>query len=159
MRRKDREVTDINDIFSIIRKCDTARIALFNDEYPYIVPLNFGCTYEADNLEFYFHGARTGLKLDLIEKNCHAAFEMDCSHKLLVEEEACNYSMEFESVCGKGEMIILETEEKREALTLLMRQYSDIPSFTFSDKALDSVAVFKLKVHSITGKRLIKNKP
>ena len=157
MRRKDREITDINEIFSIIKKCDAMRIALFHEDYPYIVPLNFGCTYDEDNIEFYFHGAKKGLKLDLVEKNNHAAFEMDCSHKLIVDDVACKYTMEFESVCGNGEIIILDTEEKREALTLLMRQYSDDSSFTFSDKALEGVAVFKLKVHSITGKRLTTN--
>ncbi len=32
MRRKDREITDFNEIMAIIDKCDTCRLALF-DQY------------------------------------------------------------------------------------------------------------------------------
>ena len=46
MRRKDREVTDIKDIKNIIDRCDICRIALNNDGYPYILPLNFGVDVE-----------------------------------------------------------------------------------------------------------------
>lgn len=156
MRRKDREITDLKDIFGVIKKCDVIRIALFNGDYPYIVPLNFGCSYDAENIEFYFHGAREGLKLELLEQNNHAAFEMDCSHRLITGTEACEYTMEYESVCGTGLLEMVEGEEKRAALTVLMQQYSDAPSFTFPDRMVERIAVFKLKVRSITGKHLTK---
>lgn len=42
MRRKDREITDFDEMIKIIEKCDTCRLALNDEEYPYIVPLNFG---------------------------------------------------------------------------------------------------------------------
>ena len=42
MRRKDREITDFDEMIKIIEKCDTCRLALNDGEYPYIVPLNFG---------------------------------------------------------------------------------------------------------------------
>ena len=41
MRRKDREITDTQDILEVIKKCDVCRIALHDGDYPYIVPLNF----------------------------------------------------------------------------------------------------------------------
>ena len=46
MRRKDREITDFDEMMKIIAKCDTCRLALFDDEFPYIVPLNFGMDCE-----------------------------------------------------------------------------------------------------------------
>ena len=46
MRRKDREITDFDEMMKIIAKCDTCRLALFDDEFPYIVPLNFGTNIE-----------------------------------------------------------------------------------------------------------------
>lgn len=156
MRRKDREITDINEILSIVKKCDVCRVALFNKEYPYIVPLNFGSNYDPAGLELYFHCANEGLKLDLIKENNHAAFEMDCSHRLVTGETACEYTMEFESVCGEGMIEILSAEEKREALILLMKQYSDAESFQFQDRVLDKITVLQLKVENITGKRLVK---
>ena len=65
MRRKDREITDFDEIMKIIAKCDTCRLALFDEEFPYIVPLNFGTDVENGELYLYFHGANVGTKLDL----------------------------------------------------------------------------------------------
>lgn len=42
MRRKDREVTDPVEIFSILLRCNTLRIAMTRNNYPYIVPVSFG---------------------------------------------------------------------------------------------------------------------
>ena len=42
MRRSDREVKEFEDIVAIMEKCDVCRIALNNNGYPYILPLNFG---------------------------------------------------------------------------------------------------------------------
>ena len=54
MRRKDREITDFDEMMKIIAKCDTCRLALFDDEFPYIVPLNFGTDVEEGQLYLYF---------------------------------------------------------------------------------------------------------
>ena len=57
MRRADREIKNRKDILDVIRKCDVCRLALNDDEYPYIVPLNFGMRISEDNVYLYFHGA------------------------------------------------------------------------------------------------------
>lgn len=66
MIRKDREITDINEIINIIKKCDVCRLAFFDENYPYIIPMNFGYDYDSKNnkLDLYFHGAKKGKKLD-----------------------------------------------------------------------------------------------
>ena len=46
MRRKDREITDFDEMMKIIAKCDTCRVAMFDETFPYIVPLNFGTDLE-----------------------------------------------------------------------------------------------------------------
>ena len=48
MRRKDREITDFDEIVSIIKRCDVCRLALNDEEFPYIVPLNFGLEVRGD---------------------------------------------------------------------------------------------------------------
>ena len=65
MRRKDRQITDKDIINEILLKSDIARIALFDNEYPYIIPMNYG--YKDNAL--YFHCAPEGKKLDLIKRN------------------------------------------------------------------------------------------
>ena len=58
MRRSDREITKFSEIIAIIEKCDVCRLALNDEDYPYILPLNFGINITEDNnLELYFHGA------------------------------------------------------------------------------------------------------
>lgn len=44
MRRLDREVKEFQDIVAIMERCDVCRIALNDNGYPYILPLNFGMT-------------------------------------------------------------------------------------------------------------------
>ena len=62
MRRNDREVTDINEIMEIIADCDVCRLALNDDEYPYIIPLNFGAELVDGKVTLYFHSALKGKK-------------------------------------------------------------------------------------------------
>jgi len=62
MRRKDREITQPEQIYEIIKKCDVCRIAFFDKDFPYIVPVNFGATFENGVFILYFHGADAGKK-------------------------------------------------------------------------------------------------
>lgn len=155
MRRKDREITDMNEILSIINKCDVCNVAFFDEEYPYVIPLNFGYHYHEDKIELYFHCAGVGKKLDLIKANPKVSFEMNCNRNLIPGEEACDYTMEFESVCGNGIMETLPDEDKITALNYLMKQYSDKDSFQYKENLVKRITVLKLTVQNISGKRLI----
>ena len=42
MRRSDREITDEQELLHVISECDVCRLALNDEEVPYILPLNFG---------------------------------------------------------------------------------------------------------------------
>ena len=42
MRRKDREITDMDTIFDILLRCSTVRVAMQGGQYPYVVPVSFG---------------------------------------------------------------------------------------------------------------------
>lgn len=153
MRRSDREVKDYNEIMDIVMKCDICRVAFFAENYPYIIPLNFGVSMEGNVFKLYFHGAATGTKIDLLKINDHVAFEMDCSHNLILGEEACECAMEYESVCGNGIMRIVSEEEKVAALMVLMNQYQPDKKHEFSQKNVNAVEVLELTVNEIHGKR------
>lgn len=57
MRRTDREIKEFNEIIEVIKKCDVCRLALHDEEYPYIVPLNFGMQLENGKVVLYFNEA------------------------------------------------------------------------------------------------------
>ena len=42
MRQENREIKEFNEIIEVMKNCDVCRLALNDDEYPYILPLNFG---------------------------------------------------------------------------------------------------------------------
>ncbi len=157
MRRSDREMKDRSEILSVIEKCDVCRLGLCDAAIPYVVPMNFGYEYSSGKLVLFFHGAKEGKKLDMIQRNPAACFEMDCSHRLVEAEEAANYTMEYESVIGHGRIsFCTEKSEKNKALTLLMKKYAKDRTFDFPDHVIESVTVFKLDVSDFTGKRLKK---
>ena len=157
MRRSDREVQEFEDILDIMEKCDVCRIALNNNVYPYILPLNFGMDIKEDKIELYFHGAMEGTKYELIKKDNRASFEMDCEHKLVTEMERGSCTMEYESVIGQGYIEMLSDDEKYNALYILMRHYHQ-EDFPFNKLVMPHTKVFKLVVKNVTGKvRMKKN--
>jgi len=159
MRRADREIINISEIIAIIEKCDVCRLAFSENNIPYIVPMNFGYEYKNGKLTLYFHGAKEGKKHDIMAKNPAACFEIDCSHKLIEADEACDYSMEYESVIGNGIVhTCVEKHDKTHALKMLMKKYAKDKEFTFPDHVIESVKLFKLEVSEFTGKHLVECK-
>lgn len=154
MRRKDREITETSEILKIMKQCDSCSVAVFDQEFPYVIPMNFGVEYQNGEVSLYFHSAEIGKKLDLIRKNGNVAFEMSCSHRLVTGESACSFTMEYESVCGNGHMEILDDEAKVKALNLLMSHYVNDQSFNFEESVLKKVVVMRLRVNELYGKRL-----
>ena len=152
MRRKDREITEFDEIIKVIKKCDVCRIALNDKNFPYIVPLNFGMDIQEGQVILYFHSAMEGKKLDLIKRNNMVSFEMDCNHKFILNEEKMSCTMGYESVMGYGMIEILPEEEKYEALKILMKQYH-AEDFKFNTNVIDITTVLKLTVIKMTGKR------
>lgn len=59
MRRSDREVTNLNEISDILRRCTVCHLGL-SGAYPYVLPLSFGFCFEGAALTLYFHGAAEG---------------------------------------------------------------------------------------------------
>lgn len=157
MRRKDREVTDNKEILNIIQNCDSMTMALLDEAKPYLLPMNFGYEYENEKLVFYFHSAKQGTKLDLISKNNDVWFSMDCEHKLIGGEKACDFTMEYASVIGSGKIYIInETDEKIKALKLIMKKYTDGKEYEFEAKQTDAIAILKIEVEQYTAKKSVK---
>lgn len=151
MRRKDREIKNIDDIIKIIEKCDVCRLA-FNDEpYPYILPLNFGIEVYDGKITLYFHGAAEGTKYDLLRKDNHVSFEMDCGHRLITGAQSCDYTMEYQSVIGQGQLEIISEKDKIKGLSIFMGHYAD-GECSFDPALLKVTKMMKLNVESVTGK-------
>jgi len=140
---------DREEIESIIRKADVCRLGLSVDNTPYIVPLNFG--YKENFL--YFHTAKVGKKIDMIEGHSRVCFELDIDHEVVKAENPCDWNMKYRSVIGYGRAFLLEDiEEKRRALDIIVEHYSGRIS-EYKKKMVDHLAIIKVQVENMTGKK------
>lgn len=162
MRRQDREVTDRARIREIIDSCSVCRLGFCDKDEVYIVPLNFGYEETDGKSVFYFHGAKTGRKADLIRRSAsvmetgmhRVGFELDRESGLVDGgEQACRYSMRYCSVIGSGYMSELEEpEEKRQALNCIMAHYTEKTAWEYPDEMLNAVGVFRLEAEKLSCK-------
>lgn len=153
MRRKDREVTNLQEILNIVDKAKILHLGLFDAEYPYVVPLHFGYEYRDGRLIFYIHAAKEGRKMDLIRKNPNVCVELDCDVVPIPGGDVpCGYGSTFASVIGRGcAEIVEDTEEKIKGLKLLMRNQVG-RDFEIDRNMADAVAVIKVTVPAFTVK-------
>jgi nitroimidazol reductase NimA-like FMN-containing flavoprotein (pyridoxamine 5'-phosphate oxidase superfamily) len=155
MRRKEREITGIDEKIALLEKCKVCRLGLSENDSPYIVPLNFGYSFRGGKLTLFFHSAGEGKKLDIMRKNPRVCFEIDSEHELKQADTACAYGFAYASLIGFGVVSFIEDrEEKIQALNFLMRHQTgkEIP-FHYSNAELDAVTVYKMDVAEFTGKR------
>lgn len=153
MRRFERKIKDINEILKILDKCEVLRLALSQNNIPYIVPMNFGYEIIGDEISVYLHCAKEGKKLDIIKQNNNICFELDYSYGIKKGEKACNWTCKYESVIGFGNIVFVEDDKsKTKALDLIMEKYGFEGIPAYDEKVFSRVQVLKIKVESISGK-------
>ncbi len=153
MRRKEREIRDIVEIEEVIRKSDVCRVSFANNDFPYMVTMNFG--YRNDNgKRIYFHCSTEGKKLEMMDKNNLVCFEFDTGHILSEGIDACDFGMAYRSVVGWGSLSrVTGMEEREEGLLAIMEHYSGRRNFSFKPGILARTLVLKLEITEMTGKR------
>lgn len=152
MTRRERQIFDIDKILEILDKSKVIHIGMVDGDEPYVVPMNYGYTYENEKLTIWLHGATTGRKLDIIRKNPKVFFEMECDLVPFEGDVACKYGLSYSSLMGKGNATIIEdSEEKQKALSLLMKTQVGM-DFEFNDKLASVVGIIKIEVSEFTAK-------
>jgi uncharacterized protein len=146
MKRKDREICDKDVMESIICQANVCRLAFCDGFVPYVVPLCFGYCQGV----IYFHAAKEGRKLEILSKNSKVCFEIDIDQEQIRSQDHC--SMRYRSVIGFGTAsIVVEKEEKVQALDQIMRHYHQEPS-AYSEATLERTAIIKVNIEDMTGK-------
>ncbi|MDY0382771.1 MAG: pyridoxamine 5'-phosphate oxidase family protein, partial [Atribacterota bacterium] len=98
MRRKDREITSMEEIKDIIKEALFCNIAMCRSNIPYLVPMNFGF----DGQYFYLHSAPEGLKLDILKENPRVCIEITQDLKIIPSTDVCKTGMKYSSVIVSG---------------------------------------------------------
>lgn len=149
MRRIKKLMTQ-EDTAQILKKAEYGTLAsMGKDGYPYSVPFNF--TYIKDCI--YFHSAHNGHKIENIKNNAKVSFSAVNYVRLIPQ----NFDTEYDSVVIFGSAVeVTDDEEKQQALLELIKKYSKDyleTGMVHINKNMNSVAVYKIKIDHMTGKR------
>lgn len=152
LMRREREITDPDVIRMVLDEAKVIHIGLTDGPYPYVVPMNYGYTWQDGKLTFYLHGGHNGYKYDLIEKNPNCAFELNCRIVPFKGEVACKNGISYYSIMGRGTARFLDDpREKSDALSLLMQTQTSEPA-SFTEALTRVVRVFCIDVTEFTAK-------
>ena len=148
MRRKN-QVLSSEECIQVLKRATSGVLAVSgDDDYPYAVPLSYGY----HNNKIYFHGAKTGHKLDAMARNEKVSFCVIDQDQIVQEE----YTTYFRSVIVFGRARVMSEEDKRRALEILTARYSpDIEETDRSlaiDKGLKDVCMIELEIEYMSGK-------
>ena len=139
MRRKDREVTEMEEIQQIFDECKVCRIGIMDENGPYIVPVNYGYVREEG-------------------KNANVGVEIDYRHELVEGDTACQYSYYYASIIGKGAASIIDNpREKLKALNVIMKHQTGrtFDEFQKNPNLEKAVAIIRIDLNEYSCKKHI----
>ena len=152
MRRSDREIENKKEIFDVLQRCNTIRIAIQGDTFPYVIPVSFGMEILNEKVVIYFHCAQQGLKLDLLNKNPRVCVEGDIFNK--VEKTEHGITTRYESVIGFGEcQFVSDFEEIVHGLRLITEHYGYFNYPIGRCAGINHLLVGRITLEEVTGKR------
>jgi nitroimidazol reductase NimA-like FMN-containing flavoprotein (pyridoxamine 5'-phosphate oxidase superfamily) len=153
MRRKDKEITDKNEIEDILTTVMVGRLGTCSNGIPYITPVNF--TYDRETSKIFLHCANEGRKLENIRVNPNVCFEVEEVSNVIVKQPTCASSVAYRSVILFGTIKVLtDLNAKNDALQKLAEKYApQNPKAPFTEAMLNKTNVLEIEVREITAKR------
>lgn len=156
MRRSDREITDFQEIFQVLERCQTVRLGLRDGDAAYVVPVSFGCAVENGRIAVYFHGAKDGKKHGLLAQNPRVCVEADRLLRYVQTEHGI--TADYESVIGCGTAQRVDGEAAVRGLELLLR-HCGFPTDSAEGCAARNITwVYRIELEQLTGKRRFSQK-
>lgn len=150
MRRFRQQIPDA-EVRRILKEATNGVLSLVDScGLPYGVPMSF--VYDGEDT-IYFHGARSGRKIDCIRHCENASFCVVALDDVQTEE----FTTYYRSVIVSGQIYVAEgRDETVEALRMLGEKYSPgRDSMPEIEKSLGHAAVLKLEIESAVGKEAI----
>lgn len=150
MRRSEREIVDHQQIKAVILRAQICHLGMIADGWPYVVPMNYGY----HNGILYLHSARTGLKIEALQRDPRVCFEIETDVALLTGRTPCECGMRYCSVIGRGiARFLYEPRAKAEALGVIMSHYQQMEPHEHTLTALERTMVIAVDILTMTGKQ------
>ncbi len=149
MRRSEREIRDEKGIHEILEKGLVCRLGLYDGQYPYVVPMNYG--YRDGRL--YFHCAREGRKIEILKINDRVCIEVDIDTRITRGDTPCRWATKYRSVIGFGRARIINEENgKKAGLDVILAHYGG-SGVGYDETSMQRTAVIEVVLESMTGKQ------
>jgi nitroimidazol reductase NimA-like FMN-containing flavoprotein (pyridoxamine 5'-phosphate oxidase superfamily) len=152
MRRKDKQVTEHDELVKPLKEADYITLSLCSENKPYIATLSHG--YDEENNCIYFHSAREGKKIDIIKDNPlvwgQALIDSGYQHG------SCDHLYHTTQFSGSV-TFVEDITEKEHALKTMVKQLDEEPDKIIKDQVIPSsiakVHVGKIDIQEMTGKK------
>jgi len=138
------------EIDKIIRACKTCYLAMSDNDFPYVLPMNFAL----DGNSVIMHSAQSGRMWETLKRNPNVCINWIIGEDLAWQDVkvGCSYRVKSKSVLVEGKVEFVDDfDEKTRCMNLMMSQYSD-REFKFSKPAIENVGIIKVAIKKISAK-------
>jgi nitroimidazol reductase NimA-like FMN-containing flavoprotein (pyridoxamine 5'-phosphate oxidase superfamily) len=138
------------EIEAVIRSCKTCWLGMSENNFPYVLPMNFAL----DGDSVILHSAQSGRMWETLKNNPQVCINLTLGEEIAWQDVkvGCSYRVKSKSVLVEGKVEFIDDfDEKTRCLLLLMAQYSD-REFKFSRPAVENVGVLKVRIEKIAAK-------
>jgi nitroimidazol reductase NimA-like FMN-containing flavoprotein (pyridoxamine 5'-phosphate oxidase superfamily) len=151
VRRKDKEITDKEEMKRVLRTAKYVTLALSKKNEPYLVTLSHG--YDDNRNCIYFHCAKEGKKIDYINGNNRVWGQAFIDHGYA--DGKCNHI--YTSVHFSGKITLIDDlDEKLEAMKCMIRQLERNPEpmiARLKPERLRDTAIGRIDIDYMSGKK------
>ena len=154
MHKEARRISDKEMLCAVLDLSRYCVVALHDEPYPYVVPMNFGYVWE-EKLVVYFHMAIEGHRIELIKKNPNVSINV-CSfldRRGFAPFRKENHDYRSVSIFGKAEIILPDNEEEFLKGMSALNVHNDRPPATEMIPIFKNrLFVLKVTADIVTGK-------
>jgi nitroimidazol reductase NimA-like FMN-containing flavoprotein (pyridoxamine 5'-phosphate oxidase superfamily) len=152
IRRKDKEISDKEEMLEILENAEYITIAMCSDDIPYLVTLSHG--YDKEKHCIYFHCAKEGKKIDILTNN-NVIWGQALLDKGYVQG-GCSHL--YATTQFKGRVTFIEDDlEKRHALIVMIRSLDSNPQEVIekqlTENAVSRVIMGRIDIDYMSGKK------
>jgi uncharacterized protein len=143
-------ITERGEIDAILKRCKTCYVAMSDNDFPYVLPMNFAM----DGDRVILHSAQHGRMWETIKKNPKVCINWTLGEELAWQDVqvGCSYRVKSKSVIIEGiAEIVDDMDEKERILRQFMNQYSELP-FKFNEPAIRNVGILLVPISKISAK-------
>lgn len=152
LKRKEKEISDKNEMLAILENAEYITIAMCSDNEPYLVTLSHG--YDRDRNCIYFHSAREGKKIDILKEQ-NKVWGQALLDKGYVQG-SCDHLYETTQFMGRV-TFVENSGEKKHALEVMINALEDDPQKVLdtqlTEKSIEGIQIGRIDIEFMSGKK------